>query len=185
MNTKHKLNRYSARITAPRAQGASQAMLYGTGLARRADMDKAQVGIASACWYRGQPLQHASARPRSRGEGRGCSEADMIGFRFNTIGVSDGISMGTRGHELLAPVARPDRGLDRDRHGWAVVRRPGRHCPAATRTCPARVMAMGAGEPPERSWSTAARSVGPATRTATRPSTSSRPSRATAEYLAG
>ncbi len=39
-----KLNKYSARITQPKSQGASQAMLYGTGLTEE-DMDKAQVGI--------------------------------------------------------------------------------------------------------------------------------------------
>ena len=46
-----KLNRYSSRITQPKSQGASQAMLYGTGLTR-ADMDKAQVGIV-ANWFEG------------------------------------------------------------------------------------------------------------------------------------
>ena len=46
-----KLNRYSAQITQPKSQGASQAMLYGAGLSE-ADMDKAQVGIASV-WYEG------------------------------------------------------------------------------------------------------------------------------------
>ncbi|HWL10439.1 MAG TPA: dihydroxy-acid dehydratase, partial [Planctomicrobium sp.] len=45
------LNKISARITQPRSQGASQAMLYATGLTE-ADMNKAQVGIAS-CWYEG------------------------------------------------------------------------------------------------------------------------------------
>ena len=44
-----KLNRFSSRITEPRSQGASQAMLYGTGLSD-ADMAKAQVGIASVWW---------------------------------------------------------------------------------------------------------------------------------------
>ena len=48
-----KLNRYSSRITQPKSQGASQAMLYGTGLTD-ADMDKPQVGIASV-WYEGNP----------------------------------------------------------------------------------------------------------------------------------
>jgi len=45
------LNKYSARVTQPRSQGASQAMLYGTGLTM-ADMHKAQVGICSM-WYEG------------------------------------------------------------------------------------------------------------------------------------
>ncbi|HDY83147.1 MAG TPA: dihydroxy-acid dehydratase, partial [Halieaceae bacterium] len=46
-----KLNKYSSRITQPKSQGASQAMLHGTGLTAD-DMDKAQVGISSV-WYEG------------------------------------------------------------------------------------------------------------------------------------
>ncbi|MDQ2696105.1 MAG: dihydroxy-acid dehydratase [Pseudomonadota bacterium] len=90
----HKLNRYSAHITQPRSQGASQAMLYGTGLTE-ADMDKAQVGIASV-WYEGNTcnmhLNDLAARVRE-----GVVAADLVGMRFNTVGVSDGISMGTDG----------------------------------------------------------------------------------------
>ena len=44
-----KLNKYSARITEPKSQGASQAMLYGTGLSRE-DMRKPEVGISSVWW---------------------------------------------------------------------------------------------------------------------------------------
>jgi dihydroxy-acid dehydratase len=47
--TMQSLNRYSSRITQPRSQGASQAMLYGTGMTEE-DMNKPQVGIASM-WY--------------------------------------------------------------------------------------------------------------------------------------
>ena len=47
------LNKYSSRITQPRSQGASQAMLYATGMSED-DMNKAQVGIASV-WYEGNP----------------------------------------------------------------------------------------------------------------------------------
>ena len=89
-----KLNRYSARITEPKSQGASQAMLHGTGLTRE-DMDKAQVGISSV-WYEGNPcnmhLNDLAARVRE-----GVQAAGLVGMRFNTIGVSDGISMGTDG----------------------------------------------------------------------------------------
>ena len=49
----NKINRQSARITEPKSQGASQAMLYATGLTP-ADMTKAQVGIASV-WFEGNP----------------------------------------------------------------------------------------------------------------------------------
>ena len=45
------LNKYSSKITQPKSQGASQAMLYATGLSED-DMDKAQVGISSV-WYEG------------------------------------------------------------------------------------------------------------------------------------
>ena len=43
------LNKFSSRITQPRSQGASQAMLYGTGLTPT-DLQKPQVGIASMWW---------------------------------------------------------------------------------------------------------------------------------------
>jgi len=88
------LNKISARITQPRSQGASQAMLYATGMTE-ADMNKAQVGIAS-CWYEGNScnmhLLDLAARVKE-----GVVNAGLVGMRFNTIGVSDGISMGTDG----------------------------------------------------------------------------------------
>ncbi|MDA1053152.1 MAG: dihydroxy-acid dehydratase [Planctomycetota bacterium] len=88
------LNKYSSRVTQPKSQGASQAMLYGTGMSR-ADMDKAQVGIASV-WYEGNTcnmhLLDLAAKVKE-----GVTRADCVGMRFNTIGVSDGISMGTEG----------------------------------------------------------------------------------------
>jgi dihydroxy-acid dehydratase len=94
------LNRYSSRITQPRSQGASQAMLLGTGL-QPADLDKPQVGIASM-WYEGNTcnmhLDKLAARVRE-----GVTSAGMVGMRFNTIGVSDGISMGTDGMSFSLP----------------------------------------------------------------------------------
>jgi len=89
-----KLNRYSSRITQPRSQGASQAMLYGTGLTE-ADMDKAQVGIASV-WYEGNTCNMHLLGLAEKVK-QGVVAAGMVGMRFNTIGVSDGISMGTEG----------------------------------------------------------------------------------------
>lgn len=89
-----KTNRYSARVTEPKAQGASQAMLYATGLTEQ-DMNKAQVGIASV-WYDGNPCNmHLLALANKVKEG--VEAAGLVGMRFNTIGVSDGISMGTDG----------------------------------------------------------------------------------------
>ncbi|MAT71262.1 MAG: dihydroxy-acid dehydratase [Planctomycetaceae bacterium] len=88
------LNKYSSHITQPKSQGASQAMLYGCGLSE-ADMDKPQVGIASV-WYEGNTcnmhLLDLAAKVKE-----GVEAAELVGMRFNTIGVSDGISMGTSG----------------------------------------------------------------------------------------
>ncbi|MBI1247413.1 dihydroxy-acid dehydratase [bacterium] len=88
------LNKYSSRVTQPKSQGASQAMLYGTGLTDE-DMQKAQVGICSV-WYEGNTC---NMHLNKLGEEvkKGVVDADMVGMRFNTIGVSDGISMGTEG----------------------------------------------------------------------------------------
>lgn len=88
------LNKYSRRLTQVKSQGASQAMLYGTGLST-ADMEKPFVGIASM-WYEGNTcnmhLNDLAAQVKE-----GVVAAGAVGMRFNTIGVSDGISMGTDG----------------------------------------------------------------------------------------
>lgn len=89
-----KLNPFSSVITAPKSQGASQAMLYATGLTT-SDMEKPQIGIVSF-WLEGNPcnmhLLGLAEKVRS-----GVQAAHLVGMRFNTIGVSDGISMGTDG----------------------------------------------------------------------------------------
>src|ERR671916_3314645 len=88
------LNKYSSRITQPKSQGASQAMLYATGLTEE-DMAKPQVGISSV-WFEGNPCNmHLLDLAEKVKEG--VTAAGMIGMRFNTVGVSDGISMGTDG----------------------------------------------------------------------------------------
>ena len=90
----NRLNPYSRRITQPKSQGASQAMLYATGLTED-DMNKPQVGIAS-CWYEGNPCNmHLNTLAEKVKEG--VQAAGLVGMRFNTIGVSDGMSMGTEG----------------------------------------------------------------------------------------
>ncbi|KAL0368556.1 UNVERIFIED_CONTAM: Dihydroxy-acid dehydratase, chloroplastic [Sesamum calycinum] len=92
--TTGKLNKYSSRITEPKSQGGSQAILYGVGLSDE-DMHKPQVGISSV-WYEGNTCNmHLLKLAEAVKEG--VKEAGMVGFRFNTIGVSDAISMGTRG----------------------------------------------------------------------------------------
>ncbi len=88
------INKHSATITQPKSQGAGQAMLYGTGLSRD-DMHKAQVGIASV-WWEGNTcnmhLNDLAAEVK-----KGVVDSDMVGMRFNTIGVSDGTTNGTSG----------------------------------------------------------------------------------------
>ncbi|MEM8667523.1 MAG: dihydroxy-acid dehydratase [Planctomycetota bacterium] len=88
------LNQYSRRITQPKSQGASQAMLYATGM-QPEDMNKPQVGIGSV-WYEGNScnmhLLDLAAEVK-----QGVADSGLIGLRFNTIGVSDGMSMGTEG----------------------------------------------------------------------------------------
>src|ERR1700739_1478555 len=88
------LNKFSAHVTQPKSQGASQAMIYATGMTD-ANMDKPQVGIASV-WFEGNPcnmhLLHLAEKVKE-----GLAAIGLVGMRFNPIGVSDGISMGTDG----------------------------------------------------------------------------------------
>ena len=94
------LNRTSRRITEPKSQGASQAMLYGIGLTD-ADLQKPQVGICSM-WYEGNTCNMHLDRLASQVK-EGVQAAGLVGLRFNTIGVSDGLSMGTDGMSYSLP----------------------------------------------------------------------------------
>ncbi len=94
------MNRYSSRVTQPRSQGASQAMLYGIGLTD-ADLQKAQVGICSM-WYEGNTCNMHLDRLAIHVK-EGVQAAGLVGLRFNTIGVSDGLSMGTEGMSYSLP----------------------------------------------------------------------------------
>ncbi|HKP97856.1 MAG TPA: dihydroxy-acid dehydratase [Fibrobacteria bacterium] len=90
----NKLNKYSSRLTQTISQPGSKAMLHAIGLTD-ADMAKPQVGIASA-GYDGNPcnmhLNELAAHIK-----KGVNEEGLVGLIFNTLGVSDGISMGTEG----------------------------------------------------------------------------------------
>ncbi|HKJ47402.1 MAG TPA: dihydroxy-acid dehydratase [Balneolales bacterium] len=94
------LNKYSKRLTQAESQVGSQAMLYGVGLSDD-DMNKAQVGIASTGWEGNTCNMHLNdfaAHIKNSVE-----SSNLIGFIFNTIGVSDGISMGTQGMKYSLP----------------------------------------------------------------------------------
>ena len=94
------LNRYSSQITQPKTQAASQAMLHAVGLDGE-DLSKPQVGIGSM-WYESNPcnmhLLDLGLKVKD-----GVVAAGLLGMRFNTIGVSDGISMGTDGMSYSLP----------------------------------------------------------------------------------
>jgi dihydroxy-acid dehydratase len=90
----NQLNKFSSQITQPKSQGASQAMLHALGL-RTEDLSKPQVGISSV-WFEGNPCNMHLLKLAEKVK-EGVAAAGLVGLRFNTIGVSDGISMGTDG----------------------------------------------------------------------------------------
>ena len=93
-NKSGQLNNVSQHVTQPKSQGASQAMLYATGL-KPSDMSKAQVGISSV-WFSGNPCNMHLLDLNNQVR-KGVEQSGLIGCQFNTIGVSDAISMGTKG----------------------------------------------------------------------------------------
>jgi len=94
------LNKYSRRITQDETQPAAQAMLYGVGLSEE-DMHKAQVGIVSTGWEGNTCNMHLNDLAKE--VKTGVLAQDLIGLIFHTIGVSDGISMGTSGMRYSLP----------------------------------------------------------------------------------
>ena len=95
-----KLNKYSSRITQDDSQPAAQAMLHAIGL-KKSDFEKAFVGIAST-GYEGNPC-NMHLNDLAKKVKQGTENADLVGLIFNTIGVSDGISMGTPGMRYSLP----------------------------------------------------------------------------------
>lgn len=95
-----KLNKYSRRVTQDPSQPAAQAMLHAVGLTEK-DLQKPLVGIVST-GYEGNPCNmHLNGLAQKVKQGMKSTEA--IGLIFNTIGVSDGISMGTAGMRYSLP----------------------------------------------------------------------------------
>jgi dihydroxy-acid dehydratase len=95
------LNKYSRRLTQDETQPAAQAMLYGIGLTDE-DMNKAQIGIASTGWEGNTCNMHLNQLAQWVKQGTNDQE-DLIGLIFHTIGVSDGISIGTSGMRYSLP----------------------------------------------------------------------------------
>jgi dihydroxy-acid dehydratase len=134
-----RLNKFSYEVTQLASRGASQAMLIATGLSW-ADLAKPQIGIGSV-WYEGNPCNMHLADLAVHVK-RGAEEAGCVGMRFNTVGVSDGISMGTDGmsfslqsRDLIADSIETIMGAQ-----WydALIALPG-----CDKNMPGTVMAMG------------------------------------------
>ena len=97
---KDKLNKYSKIITQDDSQPAAQAMLYAIGF-KDEDFNKPIIGIAST-GYEGNPC-NMHLNQLALDVKKGVQEKDYVGLIFNTIGVSDGISMGTPGMRYSLP----------------------------------------------------------------------------------
>ncbi|MAV66119.1 MAG: dihydroxy-acid dehydratase [Bacteroidetes bacterium MED-G13] len=97
---KEKLNKYSKIITQDDSQPAAQAMLYAIGF-KDEDFNKPIIGIAST-GYEGNPC-NMHLNKLALDVKKGVQEMDYVGLIFNTIGVSDGISMGTPGMRYSLP----------------------------------------------------------------------------------
>lgn len=95
-----KLNKYSQRVTQDPTQPAAQAMLHAIGLTDD-DFQKPFVGIAST-GYEGNPC-NMHLNDLAQKIKTGIDQANLVGLVFNTIGVSDGISMGTPGMRFSLP----------------------------------------------------------------------------------
>ncbi|MDU8885843.1 dihydroxy-acid dehydratase [Yeosuana sp. MJ-SS3] len=95
-----KLNKYSKTVTQDPTQPAAQAMLYAIGFSDE-DFFKPLVGIAST-GYEGNPC-NMHLNDLAKLAKQGTKNEDLVGLIFNTIGVSDGISMGTPGMRYSLP----------------------------------------------------------------------------------
>ncbi|SHJ07007.1 dihydroxy-acid dehydratase [Aquimarina spongiae] len=94
------INKYSKQVTQDDTQPAAQAMLHAIGLTDE-DFSKPLVGIAST-GYEGNPC-NMHLNDLAKLVKQGTREEDVVGLIFNTIGVSDGISMGTPGMRFSLP----------------------------------------------------------------------------------
>lgn len=94
------INKYSRELTQDDTRPAAQAMLYALGLTEE-DLHKAQVGIASTGWE-GNPCNMHLNDLATEIKG-GVKAEGLLGLIFHTIGVSDGMSMGTDGMRFSLP----------------------------------------------------------------------------------
>ena len=91
------LNKFSKIITQDKSQGASQAMLYALNIK---NIKKPHIGIGSN-WFESNPCNNHLNILADRI--KDSFNENYLPFRFNTMGVSDGISMGTKGMNYSLP----------------------------------------------------------------------------------
>ncbi len=133
------LNKYSKTLTQDETQPGAQAMLYAIGF-KEEDFNKAQVGIVSMGWDGNPCNMHLNDLATVVRDS--VNAENLIGLRFYTIGVSDGISMGTDGmryslvsRDLIADSIETNAGAQ---YYDALVAIPG-----CDKNMPGSVMAMG------------------------------------------
>jgi dihydroxy-acid dehydratase len=133
------LNKYSKTLTQDETQPGAQAMYYAIGFSDD-DFKKAQVGIASMGWDGNPCNMHLNDLAKSVKES--INKTDLLGLIFHTIGVSDGMSMGTDGmrfslvsRDVIADSIETNAGAQ---YYDAVVCIPG-----CDKNMPGSVMAMG------------------------------------------
>ncbi|MBK5272848.1 MAG: dihydroxy-acid dehydratase, partial [Bacteroidia bacterium] len=136
----NELNKYSKTLTQDPTQPAAQAMYYAIGF-KEEDFNKAQVGIVSMGWDGNPCNMHLNDLAVSIKESVDKTEG-LLGLRFYTIGVSDGISMGTDGmryslvsRDLIADSIETNAG---GQYYDAIIAVPG-----CDKNMPGSIMAMG------------------------------------------
>ena len=148
---KPRLNRYSTTITKDHDFPGAQAMLYAAGVPdRNAMKNSPQVGVASV-WWEGNPCNmHLLDLAKTVKDA--VQKQGMLAWQYNTIGVSDGITMGGEGesskeislhssdsHQVCGFLCRLERSLPiaSKRSRVPSIMTPASPCQDATRTCPA------------------------------------------------
>ena len=133
------LNKYSKTLTQDETQPGAQAMYYAIGFSE-ADFKKAQVGIASMGWDGNPCNMHLNDLAKS--VKASVNKTDLLGLVFHTIGVSDGISMGTDGmrfslvsRDIIADSIETQAGAQ---YYDAIITIPG-----CDKNMPGSIMAMG------------------------------------------
>ena len=133
------LNKYSRTLTQDETQPGAQAMFYAIGFTE-ADFNKAQVGIASMGWDGNPCNMHLNDLAKS--VKASINKTDLLGLIFHTIGVSDGISMGTDGmryslvsRDIIADSIETNAGAQ---YYDAIITIPG-----CDKNMPGSIMAMG------------------------------------------